>query len=93
MTQIVVGMVLVPPGNAGTAWGHTEAGACVAFSGTRDAMLALFHRLRNAGKQTPPEPVTVDGADWEVAAIERDDCPIHALPEIEEGSRIAFAPY
>lgn len=91
---VVVSLVMVPPHAAPLAWGHMTAGTCVQFTGTREAMLALFHRLRDAGRQTPPSQLVVDSAEWQdVTEIPRGDCPIHRLPEIEAGSEVAFAPY
>lgn len=92
--QITVSIVMVPPQGESKAWGHTEKGACVEFTGTRQSMLNLYQWLRSAGRDTPPASVVVSAADWQdLHEISRGECPIHVLPEIEPGSAIAFAPY
>jgi len=57
-------------------------------------MLTLYHRLRIAGRETPPSSVIVDAAGFEnIQELPRSECPIHVLPEIAPGSAVAFAPY
>lgn len=91
---ITVSIVMVPPRGTPKAWGHTESGACVEFTNARDAMLSLYHRLRMAGRESPPSAVIVDPEDFQnIQEIPRTECPIHVLPEIAPGSAIAFAPY
>lgn len=92
--KVTVAVVMVPPAGDGKAWGHTESGTCVEFTGEKASLIALFHDLRAAGRRQPALPVIVDAAVWRnVRTIERTECPIHALPHIEEGSAVAFAPY
>lgn len=93
-SEIVVSVVTVPPRGNPKAYGHTHAGACVEFTNTAGPMLALFHRLRNAGRDERPRAVIVNADEWEdVREILPAECPVHALPEIAPGSEVPFAPY
>lgn len=93
-TAIVVNLVMVQPNGKGTGFGHTESGRCVRFTNDTKAMIALFHELRAAGRESATAPVVADASALQnVESIERDECPIHSLPEIPPGSAVAFAPY
>lgn len=92
--DITVSIVMVPPAGAAKAWGHDESGACIQFTGSKDAMLRLYRRLREAGRAVPPAPLVVNTDSFQdPTEIARSECPIHVLPEIAPGSAIAFAPY
>ena len=93
-SEIVVSVVTVPPRGKPKAYGHTLAGACVEFTNAAGPMLALFHRLRNAGREERPQAVIVNAGEWQaVREIPPAECPVHALPEIPPGSEVPFAPY
>ena len=92
--EITVGIVMVPPRGAPHGWGHTASGACVQFTNSREAMLQLYHRLREAGRTTPVTPLVIDAHEIaDIRTISRGECPIHVLPEIAPGTAVAFAPY
>lgn len=92
--KIEVSLVMVPPSGAGIAYGHDSEGRCVSIRGAHDEMLELFRALREQGRASKPGKVYV-GASMtpEITPIERKECPTHMLPEIPEGSVVAWAPY
>jgi hypothetical protein len=92
--SIEIQIVVVPPNGKAVAYGHDVRGNCVSVYGERPAMLELFHRLRAAGRMSPAPKVQLNTDDGTVIALlERGTCPIHMLPEIPDGSSVAWAPY
>lgn len=89
---LTVCAVLVKLANPGIAYGHTAADRCVAFTGKREDMIALFHALRSYLKGEGPV-VAVCPRDWlDVQQIDRSDCPNHMLPAIK-GEISYYVPY
>jgi len=89
---LTVCAVMVEVAKPGTAYAHDSRGQCLAFTGTRENLIRLFHLLRAYLKGENPV-VTVSRDDWEdVHAIERSDCPNHMLPAIK-GEISYYAPY
>ena len=92
--QIEIQIVVVPPNKPGEAYGHDEVGNCLVVRSETDLMLDLFHRLREAGRGASPAKVFLTADDrLSITSIERTACPLHALPEIPEGSAVPWAPY
>jgi len=89
---LTVCAVLVQVAKPGTAYGHDPAGQCVAFSGTREDLIRLFHLHRAFLKGEGPV-VAVSRDDWnDVRPIERGECPNHMLPAIK-GEIGFYVPY
>lgn len=92
--RIEIQIVVVPPHGESVAYGHDEWGNCVAVRGDRQAMLGLYHRLREAGRAAHPAKLYLTPDErWAASAIDRGSCPTHLLPEIPAGSAVAWAPY
>ena len=89
---VAVCAVLVGVGETGTAYGHTEDGACVAFTGDREDMIGLFRHLRGYLKGEGPA-VAVSPDEWaQVRRIDPADCPNHMMPPIT-GEISYYVPY
>lgn len=83
---------MVQVNQPGTAYGHTEDGTCVSFTGEREDLIQLFHRLRAYLKGEAPA-VAVSPHDWQnVRRVERAECPNHMLPVIK-GEISYYVPY
>lgn len=75
--QLTVHAVLVPPLKCGLAYAHTGAGACVTFTGAREAMIALCNEVKAYNHGTRG-PVKVHAGEWqELAYVRPGDCPAH----------------
>lgn len=73
-----VDAVVVPTHEPGFAFAHTSSGRCVRFTGPRDAMLALYERVK-AHSENGCDEVIVDPQEFEaVTTIEsEDECWVH----------------
>ncbi|MFN2528658.1 MAG: hypothetical protein ABR584_08065 [Candidatus Baltobacteraceae bacterium] len=84
--------VAVGVATPGTAYAHDERGQCMAFTGTREAMLGLF-RAHRAFLRGGAPVAAVMSADWaDVHAIDRSECPNHMMPAIT-GEINPYTPY
>jgi len=80
MSKITVDAVIVPPFKCGEGYGHTRDGRCVAFSGPRDAMIALCRRVLDCHYGNGEAPVITLGGFSGFFGIQAGFCPI-AHPE------------
>lgn len=90
--SVTVCAVLVNVEKPGWAYGHLPNGRCVRFTGAREDLITLFHRLRAYLKGEGPA-VAVRAGDWpQIEKIDRADCPNHMLPAIT-GEIAYYVPY
>jgi hypothetical protein len=76
MSKITVDGVIVPPFKCGEGYGHTRDGRCVAFSGPRDAMIALCRRVMDCDYGNGEAPVITLGGFSGFFRIETGFCPM-----------------
>jgi len=82
MSKITVDAVIVPPFKCGEGYGHTRDGRCVAFSGPRDAMIALCRRVMDAQHGGGEAPAISLGGFSGFYRLDASFCPM-AHPTVE----------
>ncbi|MBV9271003.1 MAG: hypothetical protein JO165_07915 [Candidatus Eremiobacteraeota bacterium] len=81
-SKILVDAVIVPPFKCGEGFGHTTDGQCVAFSGPREAMIALCRRVLDRQYANAEVPSITLGGFSGFVPIDVAFCPTaHAAPD------------